>query len=135
MQVDQAHLPLPSAPSQPPQEKRREKRFLAIKTINKKSIVNTDEEEQNNKVQALLNERQILQHCEHPFIVTLHYFFQDATRLYFGMSMAGSGDFYAIMEDFKGEGLPMYACRFYAAGEMGVGDRECIKRDSEEYIK
>ena len=33
------------------QEKRREKRFLAIKTINKKSIVTSDEEEQNRKVQ------------------------------------------------------------------------------------
>ncbi|GMH90048.1 hypothetical protein TrVE_jg2695 [Triparma verrucosa] len=98
------------------QEKRREKRFLAIKTINKKSIVTSDEEEQNRKVQRLLNERQILQHCDHPFVVTLLYFFQDSTRLYFGMSMAGCGDFYTIVgETNKGEGLPMHACRFYAA--------------------
>ena len=98
------------------QEKKLARRYLAIKTINKKSIVEAEGEDLQRKVQRLLNERQILQHLDHPFIVTLLYFFQDETRLYFGMNLAGCGDFFTILEETNGgNGLGIVACRYYAA--------------------
>ncbi|GMH74927.1 hypothetical protein TrRE_jg6234, partial [Triparma retinervis] len=70
------------------QEKKPPNRYLAIKTIQKKHIVKAQGEDLQVKVKRLLNERQILQHVDHPFIVQLVYFFQDEERLYFGMTMA-----------------------------------------------
>jgi len=104
------------------QENKGSKRFLAIKTINKKSIVEAKGDDLQRKVQRLLNERQILQHLDHPFVVHLLYFFQDEQRVYFGISLAGCNDFFTILNEMNSAtGLGMVACRFYAAEVRRVG--------------
>jgi len=98
------------------QEKLDPKRYLAIKTLTKKSIVEGQDTDQQRKVQRVLNERQILQFLDHPFIVKLLYFFQDDHRLYFGMTLAACGDFFTLLEEVNdGAGLGLVACRFYGA--------------------
>ena len=108
--------PLHSSPVWLAQEKKPPNRYLAIKTILKKHIVKAQGEDLQVKVKRLLNERQILQHVDHPFIVQLVYFFQDEERLYFGMTMAECGDFFTILQDVNGGGgLGMITCRYYLA--------------------
>jgi serine/threonine protein kinase len=49
-------------------------------------------------------------------VVELRCFFQDESRLFFGMTLAESGDFFSVItKENKGNGLPLIAARFYAA--------------------
>jgi serine/threonine protein kinase len=94
-----------------------QKSYLAIKTVSKQECMTTQSEQDARKlISQLKNERNILASLDHPFCVSLEYFFQDTDRLYFAMSLAESGDFFQLItEENYGNGLDLHAARFYAA--------------------
>ncbi|KAH8098856.1 serine/threonine kinase [Aureococcus anophagefferens] len=64
-------------------------------------------------VQHMLDENHILQTMRHPFILTLQYAFQDATRLYLVTNFVGGGNLYQLITRLGVLGEPL--ARFYAA--------------------
>ncbi|GMI19276.1 hypothetical protein TeGR_g6138 [Tetraparma gracilis] len=89
---------------------------IAIKAVSKREMMSCKEETSMRHIRQLLDERNILAKVKHPFVVELRCFFQDESRLFFGMTLAESGDFFSVItKENKGNGLPLIAARFYAA--------------------
>ena len=47
---------------------------------------------EKNSVQSIVNERKLLAHLRHPFIINMHYSFQDKENLYLVMDYLSGGD-------------------------------------------
>lgn len=62
------------------------KEHLAMKEMNKRKIV------AKRSVQSVLNERKLLSMLKHPFIVNMHYAYQDKENLYLGLDLLLGGD-------------------------------------------
>ena len=54
-----------------------------------------------------------MQHVRNPFVVTLHYAFQDASRVYFVLEHVGGGDLFSALETHTR--FPEAWCLVYAA--------------------
>ncbi|KAH8071808.1 serine/threonine kinase [Aureococcus anophagefferens] len=65
----------------------------AIKAVRKERLLHAGEA----AVQHMLDENHILQTMRHPFILTLQYAFQDATRLYLVTNFVGGGNLYQLI--------------------------------------
>ncbi|XP_071501623.1 3-phosphoinositide-dependent protein kinase 1-like [Diadema antillarum] len=61
-------------------------RQYAIKVLEKKHIL------RERKEKCVIRERDILSKLDHPFFVKLYFTFQDANKLYFGLSLAKRGE-------------------------------------------
>ncbi|KAH8055050.1 serine/threonine kinase [Aureococcus anophagefferens] len=81
----------------------------AIKAVRKERLLHAGEA----AVQHMLDENHILQTMRHPFILTLQYAFQDATRLYLVTNFVGGGNLYQLITRLGVLGEPL--ARFYAA--------------------
>jgi len=82
-------------------------KIFAMKILHKQTII------ERNEVEHTKAEKSILMKLEHPFLVKLHYSFQDAEKLYFVMDYINGGElFYHLQKDkqFSEERV-----RFYAA--------------------
>ena len=62
------------------------KKLFALKEMNKAKIV------QKNSVPSILNERELLAQLKHPFIINMHYAFQDKLNLYIVTDLIEGGD-------------------------------------------
>lgn len=80
---------------------------FAIKTVHKARLV------QSNKVDTILRERDILAKCRHPFVVSLRFAFQTATKFYLGIEYVPGGELFRLMSEE--EELDMDQVRLYLA--------------------
>jgi serine/threonine protein kinase len=81
--------------------------IYAMKSIRKAHVV------KNNKVRHTLAERNIMQKITHPFVMKLHYAFQNNGKLYMVMDYLNGGDiFYHLSISRR---FPEERARFYAA--------------------
>jgi len=82
--------------------------IMALKVLNKKSIVEADE------VTKLRTEKSILTKVEHPFLVKLHYSFQNPNKIFFAMDYINGGElFYHLQQQERG--FTPERVKFYAA--------------------
>jgi len=80
-----------------------------MKVLDKQEMI------KRNKVKRTLTEREILATASHPFIVTLHWSFQNQERLFFIMDYCAGGEFFRMLQKQPGKCLPEEAVRFYSA--------------------
>ena len=81
--------------------------IFAMKTIEKKQIIDCEE------IEHTMSERRILSKLHHPFLVNLHYSFQTPTHLFYIIDYCPGGEFYYYLQK-KGK-LPEISVKFYAA--------------------
>lgn len=62
------------------------KKLFALKEMNKAKII------KKNSVASILNERELLAQLKHPFIINMHYAFQDKDNLYIVTDLIEGGD-------------------------------------------
>jgi serum/glucocorticoid-regulated kinase 2 len=62
------------------------KELLAMKEMSKVKIY------EKNSVNSIINERKLLAHLRHPFIINMHYAFQDKENLFIVMDYLPGGD-------------------------------------------
>lgn len=62
------------------------KNMFALKQMNKAKII------KKNSVASILNERELLAQLKHPFIINMHYAFQDKCHLYIVTDLIEGGD-------------------------------------------
>mmetsp|Transcript_27085 Transcript_27085/g.26149 ORF Transcript_27085/g.26149 Transcript_27085/m.26149 type:complete len:124 (+) Transcript_27085:17-388(+) len=67
-------------------EKKKEKKLFAMKEMNKGRII------QKRSVASIMNEKQFLTQLHHPFLVNMHYAFQDRENMYIVLDMMPGGD-------------------------------------------
>eukprot|EP00595_Chromulina_sp_UTEXLB2642_P002875 CAMPEP_0196763952 /NCGR_PEP_ID=MMETSP1095-20130614/5090_1 /TAXON_ID=96789 ORGANISM="Chromulina nebulosa, Strain UTEXLB2642" /NCGR_SAMPLE_ID=MMETSP1095 /ASSEMBLY_ACC=CAM_ASM_000446 /LENGTH=721 /DNA_ID=CAMNT_0042118303 /DNA_START=526 /DNA_END=2688 /DNA_ORIENTATION=- len=94
-------------------------------------ILKKTELRRRRQVERTHTERTILAAVRHPFIVCLHYAFQNSTKLYMVMDFVQGGDFFTLMRKFKR--LPEDWVRLYVA-EIALAlqhlhDMEIVYRD------
>lgn len=99
--------------------------YFALKVLSKKVIFD------RNQVEHTLAERKVMETIYHPFLMKLHYAFQNATRLYFVMDYLPGGElFFHLRRDRR---FKVDRARFYAAQiALGLGhlhDNNIIYRD------
>ncbi|KAJ1669759.1 3-phosphoinositide dependent protein kinase-1, partial [Coemansia sp. RSA 25] len=82
-------------------------RVFAAKILDKRHII------KEKKIKYVNIERDILQALHHPFIVRLHYAFQDSQSLYFVIDLAANGELLSWIR--KLGGLAEECARFYLA--------------------
>ena len=114
--------------------------LYAIKSIRKDVLLEQD------KVSNVIMEKKILLECEHPFIATMDYLFQDDERLYFVMPFIRGAELYKIYESqgfFKEQDVKFYAAQIILAvgylHDRGIAHRdlklENLLLDQDGYIK
>lgn len=81
--------------------------FFAIKTIRKDRVAKSD------KLQAIMNERNLLMRAKHPFIIQMKFAFQTSRKFYFGMEYAPGGEMFSLQRKLKK--LPPAKVRIYIA--------------------
>jgi serine/threonine protein kinase len=52
----------------------------------------------HNSITQAIAENELLQMMSHPYVVSLHYSFQDAVNLYMVLDYAGGGDLFALID-------------------------------------
>jgi len=95
-------------------QKNANKKFYAIKTLKKHRVV------ASRQADMAMNEKNILQNASHPFVVKLHYAFQDPKTLYFVMDFCAGGELYSHLQ--RNGPLNQEMTLFYAA-EVVMGLR------------
>jgi serine/threonine protein kinase len=80
--------------------------WYAIKTIAKTA---------STVVDRLIEEREILASVNNPFVIRLHWVFQDDSRVYFVLDHAKGGDLLSVMHNFHPGGMSESHARFYFA--------------------
>lgn len=83
------------------------RRFYAIKVLNKERVVKTKQTEHTN------NETRMLKDVQHPFIINLWGSFQDTGNLYMVMDFVPGGELFALLR--RSKRFPNAVAKFYAA--------------------
>lgn len=100
-------------------------RLYAIKILKKDQLVN------ENKIKPILSERAVLQQLNHPFLIKLHWAFQNIHELFFVMDICTGGElfFHLLQQRRFSEKLS----KFYAAeillGFKYMHDKHIVYRD------
>jgi protein-serine/threonine kinase len=81
----------------------------AVKMLDKQQIATS------HSATRVVAEREILTMLDHPFVVQLHFAFQDATKVYFVMDYAAGGDFYNFLRQFPQRRMEESTARFFVA--------------------
>ena len=76
-------------------------------------ILKKSELQRRRQIERTQTERTILAAVKHPFIVCLHYAFQNSQKLYMVMDFVQGGDFFTVMRKFRR--LPEDWVRVYVA--------------------
>lgn len=85
--------------------------FFALKSIHKNRLLEA------GKSETVIIERDIMLRAAHPFIVSLHFSFQSASKYFFGLQYAPGGELFFHMDSVGT--IPVNDCRLYAA-EIGL---------------
>lgn len=88
-------------------QKRTSQELYAMKVIKKSKVI------QGNQIAHTLSERSVLSNTNHPFIIRMHFAFQDSCRLYIVMEYCPGGDLFFYLEKYKK--FHESHCKFYAA--------------------
>ena len=67
-------------------QRKSNKKLYAIKSVHKNRLMKA------HKVSTVVSERNVLMNVRHPFIVTLHFAFQTASKVYMGLDYIPGGD-------------------------------------------
>lgn len=63
--------------------------------------------------QGIINEKEIMQKVDNPFVVKLEYCFKDKSNVYFAMKFKQGGELYHHLK--KNKRFSETTCKFYAA--------------------
>lgn len=88
-------------------KKRTNSRYYAMKRVAKSRFVNQD------FVEQAITEKEVMRRASHPFIVRLHYSFQNSRYLYYVMDWMEGGPLFEVIRRFGR--LSEEAARFYAS--------------------
>jgi len=67
-------------------ELRKQKKMYAMKEMHKARIIS------KRSVTSVMNEKKFLSQLDHPFLVNMHYAFQDRENLYLAIDLMTGGD-------------------------------------------
>ena len=100
-------------------------RLYAIKILKKDQLVN------ENKIKPILSERSVLEQLNHPFLVKLHWAFQNSNELFFVMDICTGGElFFHLLQHRR---FSEKLTKFYAAeillGFKYMHDKDIVYRD------
>ena len=82
------------------------KKIFALKVMLKTEIV--AHKQQNN----VLNEKNVMSVCRHPFILQLFQTFKDIRKLYMLFEFVQGGELFAVIHTARSDGKPGYHCYF-----------------------
>ena len=88
-------------------KKKRSGGMYALKLLEKSRMT------QRGIAERVIAESVSLQYIRHPFVVTLHYAFQDSSRVYFVLEHVAGGDLFGFLQDHRS--FPEAWCRLYLA--------------------
>jgi len=86
--------------------------YYALKAMIKSELV--AQKQQTN----VMNEKNLMLECHHPFILRLYRTFKDAKRLYMLLEFIQGGELFTVVHTPQRDGLPMGDARFYSAGVL-----------------
>jgi cGMP-dependent protein kinase len=89
-----------------------ETRYFALKAMIKSELV--AQKQQTN----VMNEKNLMMECHHPFILRLFTTFKDAKRLYMLLEFIQGGELFTVVHTPQRDGVPMVDARFYSAGVL-----------------
>jgi serine/threonine protein kinase len=104
---------------------KQSQKIFAMKILKKSEL------QRRRQVERTQTEMKILAAVKHPFVVQMHYAFQNENKLFMVMDFVQGGDFFTLMRKFRR--LPEDWCRVYIA-EIGMAlqhlhDMEIVYRD------
>jgi len=82
----------------------------ALKTMHKSEVV------RHAQVTNVLNEKQLMLLCVHPFVLRLHATYMDKDRLYLLLEFVQGGELFSVLHTPRADGVPEAHARFYGAG-------------------
>ena len=85
--------------------------LYALKLLEKSGMT------RHGSADSVISENASLQQIRHPFVVTLHYAFQDESRVYFVLEHVAGGDLFGVLREHQR--FPEAWCRLYIA-EMAL---------------
>jgi cGMP-dependent protein kinase len=89
---------------------RTSKEVYALKAMLKSELV--AHKQQNN----VMNEKNVMLMCNHPFILKLFQTFKDSKRLYMLLEFVQGGELFAVLHTAHSDGVSDSQAKFYAAG-------------------
>jgi protein kinase A len=84
--------------------------IYALKAMLKTEIV--AHKQQNN----VLNEKNIMMSCNHPFILRMYQTFKDVRKLYMLLEFVQGGELFAVLHTSRSDGVSDAQAKFYAVG-------------------
>lgn len=109
------------------QNAKNAKQIFALKALHKSEIV------QHKQEANVMNEKNIMLLCNHPFILRLFDTYKDAHRLYMLLEFCPGGELFTVLHTPTRDGVPPAQGKFYCAGvAMALGylsDRDIMYRD------
>mmetsp|Transcript_42201 Transcript_42201/g.112865 ORF Transcript_42201/g.112865 Transcript_42201/m.112865 type:complete len:379 (+) Transcript_42201:319-1455(+) len=87
-------------------------KVFAIKMLSKSLVI------KSKQVDHIMNEKAILSHLLHPFIINLYHTFQDTLYLYFVLEYSAGGELFSVIR--KAHRLPNDTAQFFAACVVSV---------------
>jgi serine/threonine protein kinase len=91
-------------------EDKKSKQLYALKAMLKSEIV--AHKQQKN----VINEKNVMMCCNHPFILRLYQTFKDNRRLYMLLEFIQGGELFSVLHTNTSDGVPDSSAKFYAAG-------------------
>lgn len=82
----------------------------ALKALHKSEIV------QHKQQANVMNEKNIMMQCHHPFILRLYNTYKDAYRLYMLLEYCPGGELFTVLHTPHRDGVDPPAAKFYCAG-------------------
>ncbi len=89
-------------------KKKSNGKFYAMKILKKKDFFMNDKSEEN-----VITEKTVLMKSSHPFVVKLHYSFQDKTSVYYCLDYVEGGELFKYLK--KKKRFTLWEAKFYAA--------------------
>jgi cGMP-dependent protein kinase len=109
------------------QDKNNKKGVYALKALHKSEIV------QHKQEANVMNEKNIMIMCNHPFILRLYNTYKDPYKLYMLLEFCPGGELFTVLHTPTKDGVSPVAAKFYCAGcamALGyLGDRDIMYRD------
>lgn len=88
------------------------RQVYALKAMLKSEIVAS--KQQSN----VMNEKNVMIQCDHPFVLRLFQTFKDQKRLYMLLEFVQGGELFSVLHKPDRDGVPDHHAKFYAAGVM-----------------
>uniref|UniRef100_A0A7S2FKJ3 cGMP-dependent protein kinase n=1 Tax=Octactis speculum TaxID=3111310 RepID=A0A7S2FKJ3_9STRA len=85
---------------------------FALKTLHKKEVV------MHKQQQNVMNEKNIMIECNHPFILSLYQTYKDAYCLHMLLEYCNGGELFTVLHTRTRDGVPPASAKFYCAGVL-----------------